>query len=81
MQKTVIASHAQLHFGESLLRTTRVSVIYEYLIIFLYTGKPDWMMHLNVESQENYGMVDFERKFFLNPIMSYANYTKLQITF
>ena len=46
------------------LRKARVSLGYDYLVVFLYTGKSDWIIHLNVESKDNFGMVNCERQFF-----------------
>ena len=70
MQKTAIAARAQLHFSKSFfLRNALVSVSYDYryLVIFRYTGEADWIIHLNVQSKDNFGMVNSERQFFLNP--------------
>ena len=46
------------------LHIARVSVSLDYLVIFLYTGKPDRIIHLNAESKDNSGMVNRELQFF-----------------
>ena len=64
--RTAIAMHAQLHFSKSFLCNAQVSVSFDYLPIFLYTGKSDWIV--NVESKDNFEMVNGKRQFFLYPI-------------
>ena len=43
----------------------RVSVSFDYLVIFLHPGKPDWIIHLNAKSKNNFGTVNCELQFFL----------------
>ena len=49
------------------LRNTQPFVSFCYLIIFLYTGKPDQIIHLNLRSKDNFEMVHSEQQFFLMP--------------
>ena len=61
-------ARARLHFNKSFFaRSARVSVRFHYLVIFVYTGKPDWIIYLNVESKDNFSMVDCEQQFFMIP--------------
>ena len=46
------------------LRNAQPSVSFCHLIIFLYTGKPDYIIHPNVGLKDNFEMVHSERQFF-----------------
>ena len=46
------------------LHIAQVSVSFDYLVIFLYIGKSDWIIHLNAKSKDNFGMVNCELQFF-----------------
>ena len=35
-----------------------VSVSFDCSVIFLYIGEPDWIIHLNVEAKDSFGMVN-----------------------
>ena len=52
------------------LHIARVSVSFNYLVIFLYTGKQDWIIDLNAKLKDNFEIVNCELEFFLNPITS-----------
>ena len=64
MKKTAIAARTQLHFSKSFLHGAPITVSNDYLVIFLYAGKRDWIVYLNVEPKDNFGMADGEWQFF-----------------
>ena len=66
MQKTAIPRVHNFTLAKVFLRNARVSVsyYYRYLVIFQYTGKPDWIIQINVQLKDNFGMVNCERQFF-----------------
>ena len=52
------------------LCNARISVDFDFLVIFLYAGKPYGIKRLDVKLKDNFGMVICERLFFKNPIAS-----------
>ena len=49
IQNTAKAAHAQLHCSKSFLHNAQVSANLDNLVFFLYAGKPDQIIHLNIE--------------------------------
>ena len=54
MKQTALAARAIILCTKVFLRNARISVIFDHFVIFFffYTGKLDWIIHLNVESKE-----------------------------
>ena len=52
-----------------------------YVVVFLYSGRRDYMMRLNSESKDSFGMITCEWKFFYNFPILYANLNGLTVTF
>ena len=36
------------------MHSAQLSVIFDYLVVFIYTGKPDSTIHLNIESKKQF---------------------------